>query len=47
MNMFERFDEIPTMPLQGIQETNIYGPTDNMKTVYPHKHSLRGYNEPP
>ena len=50
MNMYARFDEIPSMTLKDIKETKRYGRTgertdgrmDNMKTVYPHKHSLRG-----
>ena len=40
MNMFERFDENPAMPLQDIKETKRYGRTDgqrensiNFKTV--------------
>ena len=45
--MFERFDEIPTMTLQDIKETKCYGWTDNMKTVFPHKHSLRGITNNP
>ena len=35
MNMFARFDEIPPMTLQDIKETERYGRTDNVKTVYP------------
>ena len=35
MNMFARFDENPAMTLQVIKETNRYGRTDNVKTVYP------------
>ena len=41
MNVFAKFDEIPSMILQGIKETKCYGHTvgvgrsDNVKTVYP------------
>ena len=43
MNVFAKFDEIPTMILQDIKETKRYGRTvgrsfgrrDNVKTVYP------------
>ena len=49
MNVFAKFDEIPSMILQDIKETKRYGHTvvrmdgwsDNVKTVYPPtKHSL-------
>ena len=33
--MFARFNENPTLTLQDIKETNRYGRTDNVKTVYP------------
>ena len=53
MNMFARFDENPAMTLRVIKETKRYGRTDgctdgrtdNVKTVYPYKQSLRGYNK--
>ena len=43
MNVFAKFDEIPSMILQDIKETKRYGHTvgrsfgrtDNVKTVYP------------
>ena len=43
MNVFEKFDEIPSMILQDIKEIKRYGDTvrrlfgrmDNLKTVYP------------
>ena len=38
MNMFARFDEIPTMTKDGLMEWR----TDSVKTEYPHKHCLRG-----
>ena len=34
MNEFARFDEIPSRTLQDIQETERYGRSDNVKTVY-------------
>ena len=48
MNVFAKFDEIPSMILQDIKETKRYGRTvgrsyvrtDNVKPS--HKHSLRG-----
>ena len=48
--MFARFDENPAMTLRVIKETKRYGRTDartdgrtdNLKTVYPYKQSLRG-----
>ena len=48
MNVFEKFDEIPSMILQDIKETKCYGHThgrtDNVKTVYPHTNTVcRGY----
>ena len=46
MNMFARFDENPAVTLRVIKETKRYGRTDgrtdNVKTVYPYKQSLRG-----
>ena len=50
MNVFAKFDEIPSMTLQDIKETKRYGHTfvrsfvrmDNVKTIPSHKHSLRG-----
>ena len=39
MNVFAKFDKIPSMILQDIKETKHYGHTqgrtDNVKTVYP------------
>ena len=34
MNMYARFDEIPSMTHKDIKETKRYGQTDNVKTVY-------------
>ena len=53
MNMFARFNENPAMILQDIKQTKPYGrtdartdgQTDNVKTVYPYKQSLRGYKK--
>ena len=52
MNVFAKFDEIPTMILQDIKETKLYGLsfvlTDNMKTLYPPTNTVwggGGYNE--
>ena len=47
MNVFAKFDEIPSMILEVIKETKRYGHTvsrsDNVKNSIPsHKHSLRG-----
>ena len=45
MNMFAKFDEIPSMILQGIKETKHYGHMDNVKTVYPPTNTVcGGYN---
>ena len=53
MNVFAKFDEIPTMILQDIKETKRYGRTvglsfvrtDNVKTVYPPTNTVcGGYN---
>ena len=47
MNVFAKFDEIPSMTLQDIKETKRYGHTfvrsDGRENSIPsHKHSLRG-----
>ena len=54
MNVFAKFDEIPSMTLQDIKETKRYGHTfvrsfvrsfgrtDNMKTVYPPTNTVCG-----
>ena len=53
MNVFAKFDEIPSMILQDIKETKRYGHTDgrsfgrsdNVKTVYPPTNRVcGGYN---
>ena len=53
MNVFAKFDEIPSMTLQDIKETKRYGQTfvrsvvrsDDVKTVYPPTNTVcRGYN---
>ena len=53
MNVFAKFDEIPSMILKVIKETKRYGHTvgrsdglsDNMKTVYPPTNTVcGGYN---
>ena len=53
MNVFAKFDEIPSMTLQDIKETKCYrhtfvrsfGRTDNVKTVYPPTNTVcGGYN---
>ena len=49
MNVFAKFDEIPSMILQDIKETKRYGNTvgrtDNVKTVYPPTNIVcGGYN---
>ena len=48
MNVFSKFDEIPSMTLQDIKETKrhrhtffrSFGRTDNLKTVYPQQYTL-------
>ena len=50
MNVFAKFDEIPSMLLQDIKETKRYGHTfvrsDNVKTVYPPTNTVcGGYNK--
>ena len=54
MNVFAKFDEIPSMTLQDIKETKRYGHTfvrsfvrtDNVKTVYPPTNTVcGGYKE--
>ena len=50
MNVFAKFDEIPSMILQDIKETKRYGHTDgrsfvrsdNVKTVYPPTNKVCG-----
>ena len=54
MNVFSKFDEIPSMILEVIKETKCYGHTfvrsdglsfvrtDNVKTVYPTTNTVRG-----
>ena len=49
MNVFAKFDKIPSMILQDIKETKRYGHThgrtDNVKTVYPPTNTVcGGYN---
>ena len=54
MNVFAKFDEIPSMILQDIKETKRYGNTVGRSfgrtfgcenSIPSHKHSLRGYNK--
>ena len=55
MNVFAKFDEIPSMVLEVIKETKGYGHTfvrsdvrsDGQReySIPSHKHSLRGYND--
>ena len=53
MNVFAKFDEIPSMILQDIKETKSYGHknvsdtrSDNVKTVYPPTNTVcGGYNK--
>ena len=50
MNVFAKFDEIPSMILQDIKEIKCYGHpvgrTDNVKTVYPPTNTVcGGYNQ--
>ena len=56
MNVFAKFDEIPSMILEVIKETKRYGHTvgrtdgrsDNVKTVYPPTNTVcGGYNDDP
>ena len=46
MNVFAKFDEFPSMILQNIKETKLYGRTvgrtDNVKTVYPPTNTVCG-----
>ena len=46
MNVFAKFDEIPSMILEVIKETKRYGHTDgrsyNVKTVYPPTNTVCG-----
>ena len=46
MNVFAKFDEIPSMILKVIKETKRYGHTvgrsDNVKTVYPPTNTVCG-----
>ena len=55
MNVFAKFDEIPSKTLQDIKETKRHGHTfvrlfvrtDNVKTVYPPTNTVYGgYNNP-
>ena len=54
MNVFAKFDEIPSMILQDIKETKCYGHknvsdtrSDNVKTVYPPTNTVcGGYKNP-
>ena len=41
MNVYARFDEIPSITLKDINKTKHYGRTDSVKTVYPLTKSLR------
>ena len=46
MNVFAKFDEIPSMILEVIKETKRYGHKENVKTVYPPTNTVcGGYNE--
>ena len=57
MNVFAKFDEIPSMILKVIKETKHYGHTvgrmvsrtigQRENSIPSHKHSLRGYNYQP
>ena len=52
MNVYARFDEIPSITLEDIKKTKRYGPTDGRtdgrmdgqreNSIPAHKHSLRG-----
>ena len=46
MNVFAKFDDIPSMILQNIKETkrdgHTHGRTDNVKTVYPPTNTVCG-----
>ena len=41
MNVYARFDEIPSITLKDINKTKHYAQTDSVKTVYPLRKSLR------
>ena len=46
MNVYARFDEIPSITLKDIKKTKRYGRTDNVKTVYPPTNTVcGGYNK--
>ena len=55
MNVFAKFEEIPSMILQDIKETKRYGHTfvrsdgrmdgQRENSIPTHKHSLRGYKQ--
>ena len=55
MNVFAKFDEIPSMTLQDVKETKRYGHTfvrsfvrsdgQRENSIPSHKHSLRGYKD--
>ena len=48
MNVFTKFDEIPSMILQDIKETKCYGQRENTVTVYPPTNTVCGaYNNDP
>ena len=44
MNMYARFDEIPSITLKDIKKTKRYGRTDGQRenSIPAHKHSLQG-----
>ena len=44
MNVYARFDEIPSMTLKDVKKTKHYGRTDRQleNSIPAHKHSLRG-----
>ena len=42
MNVYARFDEIPSITLKDIKKTKRYGRTDNVKTVYPSTNTVCG-----
>ena len=42
MNVYARFDEIPSITVEDIKKTKRYGRTDNVKTVYPPTNTVCG-----
>ena len=42
MNVFAKFDEIPSMIFEVIKKTKRYGRSDNVKTVYPPTNTVCG-----